>query len=168
MCVFTSAVLKRVPQSPQCPLKGEMASVGFREGGHFRALRALAALCLVGTASCFSPALHGSLTARRFVHGEGFTSPRLNTPMLKSRWQSRQSNQLQMGLGGSALATIGVKALTKNPLYLGVGLAVALLGYLYYLLSVPSRAYLDGAGTVGNEYDAWTEEGLLEYYWVCT
>ena len=34
----------------------------------------------------------------------------------------------------------------------------------------PSRAYVSGPedgsiGTVGEEYDAWTEEGILEYYW---
>jgi MPBQ/MSBQ methyltransferase len=39
-----------------------------------------------------------------------------------------------------------------------------------HLLDTPSRAYVtgpDGAsvGTVGEEYDAWTEEGILEYYW---
>ena len=28
-----------------------------------------------------------------------------------------------------------------------------------------SRTYKDGENTVGNEYDAWTEEGVLEYYW---
>lgn len=28
-----------------------------------------------------------------------------------------------------------------------------------------SRKYEDGENTVGNEYDAWTEEGVLEYYW---
>jgi len=28
-----------------------------------------------------------------------------------------------------------------------------------------SRTYQDGENTVGNEYDAWTEEGVLEYYW---
>jgi MPBQ/MSBQ methyltransferase len=33
------------------------------------------------------------------------------------------------------------------------------------ILDTPSRAYVDGANTVGNEYDAWTEEGILEYYW---
>ena len=38
------------------------------------------------------------------------------------------------------------------------------------LLDKPSRAYVEGpgegsVGTVGQEYDAWTEEGILEYYW---
>jgi len=27
----------------------------------------------------------------------------------------------------------------------------------------PARAYQ--AGSVGREYDAWTREGILEYYW---
>lgn len=40
-----------------------------------------------------------------------------------------------------------------------VGLAaVAMLK----LFDKGSRAY---AGNVGQEYDAWTEEGVLEYYW---
>mmetsp|Transcript_16722 Transcript_16722/g.26882 ORF Transcript_16722/g.26882 Transcript_16722/m.26882 type:complete len:481 (+) Transcript_16722:183-1625(+) len=38
------------------------------------------------------------------------------------------------------------------------------------ILDKPSRAYTDGpgegkVGSVGQEYDAWTEEGILEYYW---
>ena len=33
------------------------------------------------------------------------------------------------------------------------------------MFDTPSRTYVDGANTVGTEYDAWTEEGILEYYW---
>ena len=33
------------------------------------------------------------------------------------------------------------------------------------ILDTPSRTYVEGANTVGSEYDAWTEEGILEYYW---
>ena len=38
------------------------------------------------------------------------------------------------------------------------------------ILDKPSRAYVQGPGgdsigTVGEEYDAWTEEGILEHYW---
>eukprot|EP00747_Dinoflagellata_sp_TGD_P207952 gnl/TRDRNA2_/TRDRNA2_81482_c0_seq1.p1 gnl/TRDRNA2_/TRDRNA2_81482_c0~~gnl/TRDRNA2_/TRDRNA2_81482_c0_seq1.p1 ORF type:complete len:495 (+),score=79.40 gnl/TRDRNA2_/TRDRNA2_81482_c0_seq1:63-1547(+) len=32
------------------------------------------------------------------------------------------------------------------------------------VLDTPSREYKSGS-TVGKEYDAWTEEGILEYYW---
>jgi len=28
-----------------------------------------------------------------------------------------------------------------------------------------SRTYVSGENTVGDEYDAWTQEGILEYYW---
>lgn len=34
---------------------------------------------------------------------------------------------------------------------------------LKYVLDRPSRPY--EAGSVGREYDAWTQEGILEYYW---
>jgi MPBQ/MSBQ methyltransferase len=30
-------------------------------------------------------------------------------------------------------------------------------------LDKPSRPYTEGS--VGREYDAWTQEGILEYYW---
>jgi hypothetical protein len=66
-----------------------------------------------------------------------------------------------------ALANVGVKLFKSNSFAISVlSASIALLGFVYYLLSVPSRSYKDGEGTVGKEYDAWTEEGLLEYYWV--
>eukprot|EP00887_Chlorella_sp_A99_P003319 scaffold26.g3319.t1 len=43
-------------------------------------------------------------------------------------------------LGGAVLAGLGIKR----------------------VLDTPSRTY---SGNVGHEYDAWTEEGVLEYYW---
>ncbi|KAK9841769.1 hypothetical protein WJX81_001783 [Elliptochloris bilobata] len=33
------------------------------------------------------------------------------------------------------------------------------------LLDTPSRAYNPDAPNVGDEYDSWTQEGILEYYW---
>ena len=33
------------------------------------------------------------------------------------------------------------------------------------VLDTPSRTYVEGENTVGNEYDAWTKEEILEYYW---
>lgn len=33
------------------------------------------------------------------------------------------------------------------------------------LLWTPTRTYDQSANTVGREYDAWTTEGILEYYW---
>jgi len=41
--------------------------------------------------------------------------------------------------------------------------ALAGTGFVKLFLDIPSRTY--GSGTVANEYDEWTEEGILEYYW---
>lgn len=50
--------------------------------------------------------------------------------------------------------------LTKVGLILA---ALALGGYgIKTVLDTPSRAY---DGNVGDEYDSWTDEGVLEYYW---
>lgn len=51
-------------------------------------------------------------------------------------------------------------ALPTAALLLG-GLALAGLG-VKKILDTPSRPY---DANVGDEYDAWTEEGILEYYW---
>jgi MPBQ/MSBQ methyltransferase len=46
----------------------------------------------------------------------------------------------------------------------GLGLAYV-VSKVKLALDTPSRTYIAGANTVGNEYDAWTEEKILEYYW---
>lgn len=54
------------------------------------------------------------------------------------------------------------KALVKA----GVAVGSAVLagtGIVKFVLDKPSRTY--GAGTVAQEYDDWTDEGILEYYW---
>lgn len=43
--------------------------------------------------------------------------------------------------------------------------AVAAAALAKRVLDTPSREYKDGANTVGDEYNAWTDEGVLEYYW---
>lgn len=43
--------------------------------------------------------------------------------------------------------------------------AMATIGTIKYVFDKPSRTYVDGENTVGQEYDAWTQEGILEYYW---
>jgi MPBQ/MSBQ methyltransferase len=62
----------------------------------------------------------------------------------------------------NVVAPIVQKAAVK----LGVAAATAALagtGFVKLYLDKPSRTY--GEGTVAEEYDAWTEEGILEYYW---
>ena len=54
-------------------------------------------------------------------------------------------------------------ATTRNAAVVGGALAAAVA--VKYVFDTPSRTYVDGENTVGKEYDAWTEEGILEYYW---
>lgn len=51
------------------------------------------------------------------------------------------------------------------PLALGAVLAAALFAWIQKVLWTPSRTYNKEQNSVGREYDAWTEEGILEYYW---
>ena len=44
-------------------------------------------------------------------------------------------------------------------------LAVLVCGWIVRVLNTPSRVYDREQNTVGREYDAWTSEGILEYYW---
>ena len=46
----------------------------------------------------------------------------------------------------------------------GILLAASLVKFKN-VLDTPSRTYVEGENTVGNEYDAWTKEEILEYYW---
>ena len=54
------------------------------------------------------------------------------------------------------------KAAVKAGVVLGSA-ALAGTGVVKLVLDKPSRTY--GEGTVAEEYDEWTEEGILEYYW---
>ncbi|CAN0374680.1 unnamed protein product, partial [Discosporangium mesarthrocarpum] len=48
----------------------------------------------------------------------------------------------------------------------GVVAAAGAVGYgLLRVLDTPSRPYDAESNTVGKEYDAWTEDGILESYW---
>merc|ERR1719247_2186601 len=46
-----------------------------------------------------------------------------------------------------------------------VALAAVVLAWAFKRLNTPSRVYDREQNTVGREYDAWTSEGILEYYW---
>eukprot|EP00899_Mesostigma_viride_P007692 jgi/Mesvir1/16924/Mv15785-RA.1 len=58
--------------------------------------------------------------------------------------------------------------LTANPAMLwGIAAAfgIALVAAVAKSFSKGSRKYKEGENTVGEEYNAWTDEGILEYYW---
>ena len=74
---------------------------------------------------------------------------------------------------GTAAAPAATRPLTNRDidygrqlLASGAGLALAYgVSRVKKVLDTPSRTYVPGANTVGAEYDAWTEEEILEYYW---
>eukprot|EP00565_Helicotheca_tamesis_P007556 CAMPEP_0185731034 /NCGR_PEP_ID=MMETSP1171-20130828/11685_1 /TAXON_ID=374046 /ORGANISM="Helicotheca tamensis, Strain CCMP826" /LENGTH=392 /DNA_ID=CAMNT_0028400203 /DNA_START=48 /DNA_END=1226 /DNA_ORIENTATION=- len=74
----------------------------------------------------------------------------------------RQSTQLSMGV-----KTAIVKAADKVglPPVATAAIAAAAVGTagVKFVLDRPSRTY--GEGTVAKEYDSWTQDGILEYYW---
>merc|ERR1712087_814126 len=69
---------------------------------------------------------------------------------------------------GRALATIVAAPFASRPVAIAtmlVSTLAALAIWLARTLNTPSRVYDRAANTVGREYDAWTSEGILEYYW---
>ena len=73
--------------------------------------------------------------------------------------ETTSSTQLSMGLGGTL-----VKAAKASPATAAIA-GGALIGTVAVktILDRPSRTYEDGS--VAREYDAWTQDGILEYYW---
>ena len=79
--------------------------------------------------------------------------------------------------GAATIGTAAAPAATRPPtnreidygrqlLASGGGIALAYgISKVKKVLDTPSRTYVPGANTVGAEYDAWTEEESLEYYW---
>jgi MPBQ/MSBQ methyltransferase len=60
-------------------------------------------------------------------------------------------------------APAAAPALPVNPATLAIAGAVALGAYgIKRIYDTPSRTY---DNNVGDEYDSWTQEGILEYYW---
>ena len=79
-----------------------------------------------------------------------------STPVVTS---SSSSTQLSMVASPTTiLPKIAVKAAVVV-----LSAAMASTGFVKLFLDKPSRTY--GSGTVAQEYDEWTEEGILEYYW---
>ena len=108
------------------------------------------------------------------ARGPSLSLSELSAPVLKSHGAT------ELAQISAATKAIGVADTTANPLrifpngiapqYLAAAVVVAAGGTIKTLLDPPSRAYQQGpdgasVGTVGEEYDAWTEEGILEHYW---
>jgi len=72
---------------------------------------------------------------------------------------SETSTQLSMVASPQTL----VPKLAIKVAAVAISAALAGTGFVKLFLDKPSRTY--GQGTVADEYDEWTEQGILEYYW---
>jgi MPBQ/MSBQ methyltransferase len=95
----------------------------------------------------------------------------LAKPVLKSHG-STEVAQLSANVFAAPNATNPYRVFKQGvkPEFMVAAVVFAAGVVVKHLLDTPSRAYVQGpdgasVGTVGEEYDAWTEEGILEYYW---
>lgn len=86
-----------------------------------------------------------SRESRKYVSSYSSTSPTTNT-----------NTALFMSTPPSIITT----KLVRNA---AIALAIAGTAGAKMILDRPSRTY--GDGTVAKEYDSWTSDGILEYYW---
>ena len=84
------------------------------------------------------------------------------TKTLRSPSQiGQESSTTQLNMVSPAVALVAQAVRTPAGVAIATG-ALATLGVKAYL-DRPSRTY--GNGTVAKEYDEWTNDGILEYYW---
>lgn len=91
-------------------------------------------------------------------------------PLLSSVKKRRPTSPVVLNSGTSRGLADLVQSVATNPvssLKFPLAAAIAVSVYLYFnrVLWTPSRTYDQEANSVGREYDAWAEEGILEYYW---
>jgi MPBQ/MSBQ methyltransferase len=98
----------------------------------------------------------------------------LAAPVLSSHGAaSREVGQIAAGaVAAPPHASVFSRAFSQGiaPQYLAAAVLFASGVVVKRILDTPSRKYVQGpgedsVGTVGEEYDAWTEEGILEHYW---
>ena len=91
-----------------------------------------------------------------------FPKPSLALTSRKSHGETWSNRSSQLSMVSPAAAGLVAHAI-KSPAGIAIATgAVATLGVKAYL-DRPSRTY--GNGTVAKEYDEWTTDGILEYYW---
>jgi MPBQ/MSBQ methyltransferase len=112
-------------------------------------LRVVLAGLIVGAVASFAPLQPKS------VHATG-TATRTAFPVSTSTPSSESSTALHM------VNTIAPKLAIKATVAVATA-AIASTAAIKLILDKPSRTY--GTDTVAREYDAWADDGILEYYW---
>jgi MPBQ/MSBQ methyltransferase len=76
--------------------------------------------------------------------------------------QNRASTELAMGLKTVVAQSVSKIGAPATAAIAGAAVAGTIFG-VKVVLDRPSRKYEEGS--VAREYDAWTQDGILEYYW---
>ena len=135
-------------------------------------LRLLALAALVGVACAYAP---GALSApplraapQRASSRVASASPTMNLGglALAAAIVTRGSS-VAATTGGLAWPKLAAAAWLPLPTrkFALLTAVVAVVAWVLRVLNTPSRVYDREQNTVGREYDAWTSEGILEYYW---
>merc|ERR1711865_642930 len=88
------------------------------------------------------------------------TAVTIRRPFLNAKGATKTTTKTQLSMVGSATSIAPKLVIRVAALVLSTVLAST--GFVKLFLDKPSRTY--GSGTVAQEYDEWTEEGILEYY----
>ena len=110
------------------------------------------ALCTGLSTGFVAPSLQGSQQSA-FV-SQGLVS--------KSDDFSSSKMELSMSIGSGVIKAVTKAGVTPAVATVAAAALVGTVG-VKTILDRPSRTY--GDGTVAKEYDAWTQDGILEYYW---
>mmetsp|Transcript_1026 Transcript_1026/g.2408 ORF Transcript_1026/g.2408 Transcript_1026/m.2408 type:complete len:400 (+) Transcript_1026:99-1298(+) len=113
---------------------------------------------LVSTSDAFMPTTQPLSVAS--LKTNSFTSQQSNANLLPAT--SSSSTALSMGLKTSILTKLSTTA-KQHPVATAVTTGAILTTATIKYLDKPSRTYSEGS--VAREYDAWTQDGILEYYW---
>ena len=118
--------------------------------------------------------LNHKLAATRPLHHQPKAAPSSEHYIAESFSSTVEARALSQPVAELARAAAAVQPPTPDPISATTSLpplptaalllgGLALAGYgVKKIFDTPSRTY---DGNVGEEYDAWTEEGVLEYYW---
>jgi MPBQ/MSBQ methyltransferase len=75
----------------------------------------------------------------------------------------RRSTSIQLAIPGALNPIFVANPLVLKAATLLLSMVIAATGFVKIVLDTPSRTY--GDTTVGEEYDTWADDGILEYYW---
>lgn len=125
-------------------------------------MRAFVLLCVVSAAHAFRTTRTPALVRNVVQRLERTVQYELATRESSSTRLSASASVSAVPAAGKLFATLPLPARVAAGLVSALALIVL---WLKRALWVPSRTYNREQNTVGREYDAWTREGILEYYW---